>query len=101
VKALAVLTSQRDRMLPNVPAVAESGLPTFDTANWFGIATPAMVRPEITAGIQTRMSTHDFHHAAFAGQRLGFGWRPSARYPAAFKIRLVIWFGCEIRDDWP
>jgi tripartite-type tricarboxylate transporter receptor subunit TctC len=73
VKALAVSTSQRDRTLPNVPAVAESGLPGFDTANWFGIAAPAMVRPEVIARIgqaarevielqdvRTRMSTLGF-----------------------------------------
>jgi tripartite-type tricarboxylate transporter receptor subunit TctC len=74
VKALAVSTNQRDRMLPNVPAVAESGLPAFDAANWFGIAAPAMVRPEIIArvgqaarevielrDVQTRMSTLGFN----------------------------------------
>ena len=51
VKALAVSTLQRDRMLPDVPTVAESGVPGFDTANWFGIAAPARVRPEITARV--------------------------------------------------
>jgi tripartite-type tricarboxylate transporter receptor subunit TctC len=74
VKALAVSTRQRDPMLPSVPTVAESGLGAFDTTNWFGIAAPAMVRPEITARIgqatrgimelhdvQTRMSTLGFN----------------------------------------
>jgi tripartite-type tricarboxylate transporter receptor subunit TctC len=74
VKALAVSTSQRDRKLPNTPAVAESGLPAFDTANWFGIAAPALVRPEIVArvgeaarevialdDVKTRMSTLGFN----------------------------------------
>lgn len=47
VKALAVSTQQRDPMLPGVPTVAESGVPGFDTANWFGIVAPAGVRPEV------------------------------------------------------
>jgi len=51
VKALAVSTRRRDRMLPNVPTMAESGVPEFDTANWFGIAAPAKVRPEIIARV--------------------------------------------------
>lgn len=49
VKALAVSTQQRDRLLPQVPTVAESGVPGFDTANWFGVAAPAKVRPEVVA----------------------------------------------------
>src|SRR4051812_39318286 len=49
VKALAVSTQERDRLLPQVPTVAESGVPGFDTANWFGVAAPAKVRPEVVA----------------------------------------------------
>jgi tripartite-type tricarboxylate transporter receptor subunit TctC len=51
VKALAVSTLRRDRLLPDVPTVAESGVPAFDTANWFGIAAPAKVSPEIVGRI--------------------------------------------------
>jgi len=50
-KALAVSTLQRDRMLPQVPTVSEAGVPGFETANWFGVAAPAGVRPEIVARI--------------------------------------------------
>ena len=38
-------------MLPDVPTVSESGVPGFDTANWFGIAAPARGRPDITARV--------------------------------------------------
>jgi tripartite-type tricarboxylate transporter receptor subunit TctC len=51
VKALAVSTQQRDQLLPQVPTVAESGVPGFDTANWFGVAAPAKVRPEVVARV--------------------------------------------------
>src|SRR5262249_32184233 len=47
VKALAISTQQRDQMLPQVPTVSESGVPEFDTANWFGVVAPARVRPEV------------------------------------------------------
>jgi tripartite-type tricarboxylate transporter receptor subunit TctC len=50
-KALAVSTLQRDRMLPLVPTVSESGVSGFETANWFGVAAPAMVPPEIVARV--------------------------------------------------
>jgi tripartite-type tricarboxylate transporter receptor subunit TctC len=51
VKALAVSTQQRDRLLPQVPTVAESAVPEFDTANWFGVAAPAGVPPEVIARV--------------------------------------------------
>jgi tripartite-type tricarboxylate transporter receptor subunit TctC len=73
VKMLAVSTQQRDPMLPQVPTVSESGVPGFDTANWFGVAAPAKVRPEVIArvsqavreatelpDVQKRMSTLGF-----------------------------------------
>ena len=51
VKALAVSSPQRDRMLPEVPTVAESGVAGFDPVNWFGVAAPARVRPEVVVRI--------------------------------------------------
>jgi len=49
--ALAVSTLQRDRMLPHVLTVSESGISGFETANWFGVAAPARVRPEVVARV--------------------------------------------------
>jgi tripartite-type tricarboxylate transporter receptor subunit TctC len=39
--ALAVATEQRVPMLPDVPTIAEQGLPGFAASNWFGMAAPA------------------------------------------------------------
>jgi tripartite-type tricarboxylate transporter receptor subunit TctC len=47
LKMLAVTTIQRARLLPQVPTVAESGLPGFDTYTWFGMAAPAGVSREV------------------------------------------------------
>jgi tripartite-type tricarboxylate transporter receptor subunit TctC len=41
VKALAVTTPQRNRALPAVPTLMESGLPQFDVSAWYGVAAPA------------------------------------------------------------
>jgi len=40
---LAVTTSTRSPQLPDVPTVAESGLPGFDISGWFGIVAPGSV----------------------------------------------------------
>jgi tripartite-type tricarboxylate transporter receptor subunit TctC len=41
VKALAVTTAQRTTLAPDLPTIAESGLPRFDISTWFGIFLPA------------------------------------------------------------
>jgi tripartite-type tricarboxylate transporter receptor subunit TctC len=40
-RALAVTSAKRIAEAPEIPTVAESGLPGFDTAAWFGIFAPA------------------------------------------------------------
>ena len=56
LRALAVSTAQKVEVLPNVPTVAESGVPDFDIANWFGYfvpaGTPEAVIAKLNAGIQ-------------------------------------------------
>lgn len=41
VRLLAVSGAQRSQTLPEVPTVAESGLPGFDVSGWYGILAPA------------------------------------------------------------
>jgi tripartite-type tricarboxylate transporter receptor subunit TctC len=40
VRALAVTSRARSPLLPNVPTVAESGMPGFEAVTWFGFAVP-------------------------------------------------------------
>ncbi|HVF63850.1 MAG TPA: tripartite tricarboxylate transporter substrate binding protein [Casimicrobiaceae bacterium] len=47
VKALAVTTAQRSTLVPDIPTVAESGLPGFETVAWFGIFAPTGTPREI------------------------------------------------------
>jgi len=41
VRALGVTSLKRSATLPDVPTVAESGLPGFDVANWLAVFAPA------------------------------------------------------------
>ncbi|TCT11027.1 tripartite-type tricarboxylate transporter receptor subunit TctC [Paralcaligenes ureilyticus] len=52
LKALAVTSKTRSPLLPNVPTVAESGLPNFEAIIWFAILAPAHM-PE---ALQTRIA---------------------------------------------
>jgi tripartite-type tricarboxylate transporter receptor subunit TctC len=41
LKALAVTTSRRSSVFPNVPTVAESGLPGYELSGWYAVFVPA------------------------------------------------------------
>ncbi|MGG5823263.1 Bug family tripartite tricarboxylate transporter substrate binding protein [Falsiroseomonas sp. HW251] len=41
IRGLAVTAAQRLPQFPDLPTVAESGLPGYETQNWFGIFAPA------------------------------------------------------------
>ena len=41
LKAIAVTTSVRSSLLPNVPTIAEAGLPGYQANNWYGFLAPA------------------------------------------------------------
>ena len=49
LKALAVTTGKRSPLAPELPTLAESGLPGFDIYTWWGLLAPAGTRPEIIA----------------------------------------------------
>ncbi len=41
IRALAVTTAKRSAVLPDLPTIAESGLPGFEADNWYGIVVAA------------------------------------------------------------
>lgn len=51
VRALAVTTAPRSPALPEVPTVAEQGVPGYDTAVWWGFLGQAGMQPDIVAKI--------------------------------------------------
>jgi len=52
VRALGVSSIQRDPDLPEVPTIAESGMPNFEVISWQGLCTPAAVPQAALARIQ-------------------------------------------------
>jgi tripartite-type tricarboxylate transporter receptor subunit TctC len=41
LRALAVTTAKRSRVLPDLPTVSESGVPGYENSTWFGLLAPA------------------------------------------------------------
>lgn len=54
--AYAVTSPQRLPMLPDVPTVAESGLPGYDSTGWFGVVAPAGTPPAVVARLNAEIS---------------------------------------------
>ncbi len=53
LRIIAVTTLQRLAQLPEVPTVAESGLPGYEAISWFGLVAPAAVAPELLKKISS------------------------------------------------
>ena len=49
LRALAVTTAQRSKLAPELPTMAEAGLPGFDISTWFGLLAPAGTPPGVVA----------------------------------------------------
>ncbi|SDT59063.1 Bug family tripartite tricarboxylate transporter substrate binding protein [Bradyrhizobium canariense] len=64
LKAVAVTSSQRTSVAPEIPTVAESGLPAFEATSWWGVLAPPKTPPEIVAKLNAAI------HAALADPRL-------------------------------
>jgi len=56
LKALAVLGPKRTALMPEVPTIAESGLPGYALTNWFGLLAPAATPKETVSRIYTDVS---------------------------------------------
>ena len=61
LRALAVTGDKRSAMAPELPTIAEAGLPGFSSVTWFGLYAPRGMKPELLARV------HDaFEKAAHA-----------------------------------
>jgi tripartite-type tricarboxylate transporter receptor subunit TctC len=49
LRAVAVTNPQRSPIVPNVPTIAESGLPGFEALQWFGLFLPAGTSRDIVS----------------------------------------------------
>jgi tripartite-type tricarboxylate transporter receptor subunit TctC len=49
VRALAVTTKERVAVVPDLPTIAEAGVPGFDVSSWFGFFVPVKTPQEIIA----------------------------------------------------
>jgi tripartite-type tricarboxylate transporter receptor subunit TctC len=56
LKGIAISSKSRSAIVPDIPTVSESGLPGFDSWNYFGIWGPANLPPAIVQRVNAEMN---------------------------------------------
>jgi len=83
LKPLAVTSGKRVSFMPNVPTVAESGLPGFEMVSWYGLWGPPGLPKDISARLVAEVARAV--RSPQAAERLGDqGFEPSGAGPEQF-----------------
>jgi tripartite-type tricarboxylate transporter receptor subunit TctC len=94
IRALAVTSSQRHPLLPEVPTVAESGYPGFEALSWQGMFAPAGLPPSILARLNAELvkaiNTPDMKDY-FASQGFFVGGNSPAEFRAFIDREIAKW----------
>lgn len=56
VRVIAVGSPQRSSLMPQVPTIAESGVPGYDMVQWFGVLAPAGTSKSVISKIHNEMA---------------------------------------------
>jgi tripartite-type tricarboxylate transporter receptor subunit TctC len=57
IRALGVTSKQRDPEMPDVPTIAESGMPSFEVVSWQGLCTNAGAPPAALRRLRNALAT--------------------------------------------
>ena len=85
--ALAIASPRRSPQLPDVPTVAESGLPGFDVTSWYGIVVRSGTPPAIVQKVQRDMA-EALQSPDVQARLQDLGLEPVGNTPAEFKARI-------------
>jgi tripartite-type tricarboxylate transporter receptor subunit TctC len=89
VRMLAVSGATRWTLLPDLPAVAESGLPGFEAMAWNGVIAPAGVATDVVARLNVVLDTA-LRDPAVAARLKASGLEPVGGSPADFAALIRI-----------
>jgi len=56
LRALGVSSAERSPIAPDLPAIAEAGLPGFDMTNWYGLLVPSATPRDVVAKLQPEVA---------------------------------------------
>jgi tripartite-type tricarboxylate transporter receptor subunit TctC len=100
LRAIATGTPQRLPSLPDLPTVAESGYPGFESVQWYGVLAPGATPPEIVKRIQEECNKA-LHSPAiaerFASEDASIGGGPPAEFAAFISQQQRLWKDIVVR----
>jgi tripartite-type tricarboxylate transporter receptor subunit TctC len=85
LRALGVTSAKRNSLLPDVPTIAESGLPGYATVTWLGLWAPAGVQSDIVEKIYSETKTA-LRQSDVQNRLLGLGFETVASSPQEFRV---------------
>jgi tripartite-type tricarboxylate transporter receptor subunit TctC len=94
VKALAVTGAQRSALLPDVPTVAEAGLPGFEVTSWYGIVAPAKTPRNVIARLAEEVANVGRKpelRTRLAGQGLDLVTSTPEKFDALIRAEIEKW----------
>jgi len=87
LKALGVTSRERSRLAPDIPTLAESGLPTFELTSWFGLVAPSGTPGAIVQRLHQDISRH-YQQPEIRDKLLSQGVEPLASSPNEFTTQI-------------
>ena len=87
LRALAVTNAKRSQLLPELPTIAESGLPGYEMEGWHGLCAPARTSKPIIDRLY-REFTAALRAPGTSAQLLAGGAEPVGMPPAPFAVKL-------------
>ena len=89
LKLLAVGSSKRSPLFPDVPTLAESGLQGFDADSWFGFYAPAGTPPDVVSRLNREINKA-LGTQAVKDRISAIGGIPAPMSPSDFNLRASI-----------
>jgi tripartite-type tricarboxylate transporter receptor subunit TctC len=83
VRALAISSAKRSAVAPELPTVAESGIPGFEVIGWFGWLAPANTPQTIVTRLNREL-VHILEDKAMHDRLVGLGSDPAPMTPQQF-----------------
>ena len=84
LKILAISSTQRSPVLPDVPTVAEAGVPGYELTSWYGVLAPAGTPPAIIAQLNAEI-VKALNTPEVKARLSGEGAEPVGNSPAQFQ----------------
>lgn len=94
LRGLAVTSSKRSALMPELPTLAEAGLPGFEAAAWQGIVVPTGTPPEIIQKLNAEVNkalAHPDIRARLAAQGADILGGTAAEYAAYLRTEMPRW----------